>query len=157
MKKAFFWVGLICLGLWLGVPVAKEAIKRNDGKRCHENIIYIENGKKRYIQNLSYQKNGKTILPENPKTYIDLIPYMPLKNIPECPCGKPYLHVLELDHQTTCQVNGIQTYEPVTTNVSLVNNGYHDLSKPAEATPLWHIPPKMLGLKPKQPKSPFQN
>lgn len=157
MKKAFFWVGLICLGLWLGVPMGKEAIKRHDGKRCHENIIYIENGKKRYIQSLSFQQDGRAVPPGNPPRYIDLIPYMPLKNIPECPCGKPYLNVLELGIQTTCQVNGMEAYEPNTPNVSPVSNGFHDLSKPAETLPLWHIPLQMIGLKPKEPRSPFQN
>lgn len=156
MKKLAIYFALAALILWLGVPSIKQAIKIENGKRCKENITYIENGKNRYIENFTIPADdGNHSAPPNPNRFMDIIPFMPLKNIPECPSGKPYLNVLDLEHQTTCQVNGMEDYEADTPGTDLTRNGFHDSAKEATYTGWWEVPLKMLHLN-STPTSPFE-
>jgi hypothetical protein len=158
MKKAIAIVLLLSALLWLGVPSAKEAMRTYDGIRCHENMVYIEKGKAAYIQTLTKSMGANPVMPRNPDRYIELIPYMPLKNIPECPSGKPYLGVLDLNTRVSCQINGQADYEPTTPGVNPAYNGYHDQYNVAKALGWWEVPLQMLGIRSKSQAAagPFQ-
>lgn len=155
MKKLILWLGAAAFILWLGVPSIQQAMKTHDGKRCHDNLVYIQNGKNRYIESLiAYDEDGNPVYPDNPSRYMDIIPYMPLKNIPECPSAKPYLNTLDLRTPASCQVNGNSQYEPQTPDTPLDRNGFHDLQPQAAHPAWWEVPLRMLRIV-QPPKTPF--
>jgi len=126
LPKFIILVLFITLLLWWAIPLGIRYWRIADAEECSKRMHTIEIAKQKYVAETGIPN------PKNPSKYLELLPFLPYKNMPVCPNGGKYQNELDLYKQVECRCNGQKEYEPNTPFAALSRNGYHDLQRPSD-------------------------